>query len=153
VCIVDFQKLNLLFADDVLQNAFNCTRLHSPSQLDCMPRCKPLRYYYVYPRVSVKYPSNWSQWCTSSLLDSTLPSSHSEEKTLPISLQYILLYRLLFVWSRGLLSCRSQVLESISGRCLPPADMRQVVCNTWCLASSMWCVVFQKAGGVWWLKL
>ena len=63
-----------------------------------------------------------------SSLGSTLPDIPSRGKTLPISLDYVLLCMLLCAWSRGLLSCRCQTL----------GGMRQVVGGVCQVAGGWW---------------
>jgi hypothetical protein len=68
------------------------------------------------PEHALKYASNCTRWYTPSLLGSTLPSTLSRGKTLPISLDYMLTCTLLHARSRDLQSCRSQAQGGVSCR-------------------------------------
>jgi len=68
------------------------------------------------PEHALKYASNCTRWYTPSLLGSTLPSTLSRGKTLPISLDYMLTWTLLHARSRDLLSCRRQAPGGVSSR-------------------------------------
>jgi len=83
------------------------------------------------PGHALKYASNCTRWYTPSLLGSTLPSTLSRGKTLPISLDYMLTCTLLHAWSRDLLRCRRQA----------PGGVRHVAYGGQCLAGGMWHVV------------
>jgi hypothetical protein len=83
------------------------------------------------------------RWYIPSLLGSTLPSSLSTGKTLPISLDYMISCMLLHARSRDLLSCRRQALGVVEY-------------SLKCLGDSMWrvaCGVWLVAGSVYWLML
>jgi len=85
------------------------------------------------PKHTLKYASNCARWYTCSLLGSTLPSTLSRGKTLPISLDYILPCTLLHDGCRDLLSCRSQALWGISYKhCGKTAELegREPIINT-----------------------
>jgi len=62
----------------------------------------------LHSKHALKDAPNCTQWHTPSLLGSTLPSTLSRGKTLPISLDYMLPCMLLGARSRDLLSCRRQ---------------------------------------------
>ena len=91
---------------------------------------------------ALKYISNCIRWYTPSLLGSTLPSTLSRGKTLPISLDYMLTCTLLHARSRDLLSCRSQAAGGVSCRRQAPGGVRQVAYGGQCLAGGMWHVVW-----------
>jgi hypothetical protein len=99
---------------------------------------------------ALKYTSNCTRWYTPRLLGSTLPSTLSRGKTLPISLDYMLTCTLLHDRSRDLLSCRSQAAGGVSCRRQAPGGVRQVAYGGQRLAGGMWHVVLEMAGGVWW---
>jgi hypothetical protein len=85
----------------------------------------------VHLRVPLKYSSDCTRWYAPSLLGSTPPSTLSREKTLPISLDYMLPCKLLHTGSRVLLSCR----------CQAPGGLRLLVYGRQWLAGGVWCVV------------
>jgi hypothetical protein len=80
---------------------------------------------------TLKYASNCTRWHTPSLLGSTLPSTFSRGKTLPISLDYMLTCTLLHARPRDLQSGRRQASGGV----------RQVAYGGQCLAGGMWHVV------------
>jgi hypothetical protein len=85
------------------------------------------------PEHALKYASNCTRWYSPSLPGSTLPSTLSRGKTLPISLNYMLTCTLLHARSRDLLSCRSQAPGGVSGRrCGETAELegRELITNT-----------------------
>jgi len=85
------------------------------------------------PEHALKYASNCTRWYTPSLLGSTLPSTLSRGKTLPISLDYMLTCTLLHARSRDLLSFRSQAPGGVScRRCGETAELkgRELIINT-----------------------
>jgi hypothetical protein len=98
-----------------------------------------------------KYTSSCTRWYTLSLLGSTLPSTLSTGKTLPIALDYMLTCTLLHARSRdwlrcrsqapGGVSCRRQAAGGVSCRCQAPGGMRQVAYGGHCLAGDRWHVV------------
>ena len=87
------------------------------------------------PEHALQYAPNCTRWHTPSLLGSTLPSTLSRGKTLPISLDNMLLCMLLRARSRDLLSCRRQA----------PGGARQVAYGGLCWEGGVWSV----ACGVW----
>jgi len=103
------------------------------------------------PEQALKYAFNCTRWYTPSLLGSSLPSTLSRGKTLPISLDYIVTCTLLHARSRDLLSCRSQApggasfrrqaAGGVSCRRQAPGGVRQVAYGGQCLAGGMWHVV------------
>jgi len=103
------------------------------------------------PGHALMYASNCTRWYTPSLHGSTLPSTLSTGKTLPISLDYMLTCTLLHARSRDLLSCRSQApggascrrqaVRGVSCRRQAPGGVRQVAYGGQCLAGGMWHVV------------
>jgi len=100
------------------------------------------------PEQALMYASNCTGWYTPSLPGSTLPSTLSRWKTLPISLDYMLTCTLLHARSRDLLSCRSQApggascrrqaAGGISGRRQAPGGVRKVAYGGQCFAGGMW---------------
>jgi len=98
------------------------------------------------PGHALKYASNYTRWYTPSPLGSTLPSTLSSGKTLPISLDYMLTCTILHARSRDLLSCRSQAPGGVSCRHQAPGGMRQVAYVGQWLVGGMWQVVC----GTWW---
>jgi hypothetical protein len=140
--------------EHAFKDAPNCTRWHTPSLLDCTLPSKLLRCSQVHSEYAPKYTSeyvlkytpghtlkdapNCTRWHTPSLLGSTLPSTLSRGKTLPISLDYMLTCTLRHAWSRDLLSCSGQALGGISCRRQAPGGVRQVAYGGQCLAGGIW---------------
>jgi len=120
-------------AEHALKYTRNCTRWHTPSLLDCTLPSKISRYSQVHLQVPLKYAPNCTRWYTPSLHAAMPPSTLSREKTLPMSLDYMLPCMLLHAGSRDLLSCRHQA----------PGGVRLVVYGMQCLVGDEWRV----AGG------
>ena len=99
------------------------------------------------PEQALKYISNCTRWYTPSLLGSTLPSTLSRGKTLPISLDYMFTCTLLHARSRDLLSCRSQAAGGVSCRRQAPGGGLWWAVFGW---QHVACGVVQMAGSVWW---
>ena len=79
-----------------------------PACLTVQPNASIPEALKYTPEHALKYTSNCTRWYTPSLLGSTLPSTLSRGKTLPISLDYMLTCTFLYVRSKDLLNCRSK---------------------------------------------
>jgi len=113
------------------KDAHTCTRWHTARLLDSHTSAQEALKHT--PKHTPKYDSNCTRWYTPSLFGSTLPSTLSRGKTLPISLDYMLTCTLLHARSRDLLSCRSQAPGGVScRRCGETAELegREPIINT-----------------------
>jgi len=124
--LLDMLPITLPLALNVTQPA--CLTVHSQTRSQ-----EALKYT---PKHALKYASNWTQRYTPSLLGSTLPSTLSRRKILPIFCDCMLTCTLLHAQSRDLLSCRYHA----------PGGVRQVVYSGQYLEDGMWHVVC----GRWW---
>jgi len=116
-----------------------------PMALDgTLPACLTIRSQVssqdsqVHLRVALKYAPNCTRWYSPSLLGSTPPSTLSREKTLPISLDYMLPCMLLHAGSRDLQSCRRQAPGGVR---LGAYGRKWLVGGVWCMADGGRCMV------------
>ena len=94
------------------------------------------------PEKALKCTPNCARWHTRSLLGSTLPSTLSRGKTLPISLDCMLPYMLLHVRSRDLQTCRRPALGGVRqvayGGQISACGVRLMACGVWRVVGCIW---------------